>query len=380
MSPSPTDRIITLDVLRGVAVLGILLMNAVSFGLFDPAYFNITAGGGDDLVNRAIAIAGEILIDQKFMGVFSALFGAGIVLFVDRVGARRRHPVLLGLWRNALLVVIGVAHAAFWDGDVLIVYGLCAPVLFAVRRLPVRAVFVVGGLLMTLAAVSGPLAQRVVNASGGAGQLGWFWVDQNAEASDAVAVFVIGDGFARALGMMLIGVGLHRTGVLLGARSDAWYRRAALIGLGLGVPMSAVGVVWLAVVDYSWRHALAAAAPNTVATAPITIGIIAVIILALRRSSRFANAMVPVGRMALTNYLMQTVLGLVVLREVFTRGEQTRLGLLAFTTVVWVMQIVWSRLWLERFAQGPIEWLWRAATYLRPSPIRAGRVDAVLHE
>ncbi len=373
MSPGPSERIVTLDVIRGVAVLGILLMNAVSFGLFDPAYFNITAGGGDDVVNRAIAIAGEILIDQKFMGVFSALFGAGIVLFVDRVGARRRHPVLLGLWRNALLVVIGVVHASFWDGDVLIVYGLCAPVLFAVRRLPVRAVFLGGGALMALAAVSGPLAQSVVNASGGAGQLGWFWVDQDLEASDAVALFVIGDGFARALGMMLIGVGLHRTGVLTGARTDAWYRRAAMLGLGVGVPVSAIGVVWLATVDHSWRHALAAAAPNTVATAPMTIGIIAGIVLASRRWRRFADAMVPVGRMALTNYLMQTVLGLVVLREVFTRGEHTRLGLFVFTVAVWVLQITWSRLWFGRFSQGPIEWLWRAATYLRPSPIRAAR-------
>lgn len=373
MSPDPSDRIVTLDVVRGVAVLGILLMNAVSFGLFDPAYFNITAGGGDDVVNRAIAVVGEVFIDQKFMGVFSALFGAGIVLFVDRIGARRRHPVLLGLWRNALLVVIGVVHATFWDGDVLIVYGLCAPVLFAVRRLPVRAAFIAGGVLMALAAASGPITQSIVNASGGAGQLGWFWFDQDLEVSDAVALFVIGDGFARALGMMLIGVGLHRTGVLTGARTDAWYRRAALIGFGVGAPLTAIGVVWLAAVDHSWRDALAATAPNTVATAPMTIGIIAVIILASRRWRRFADAMVPVGRMALTNYLTQTALGLVVLREVFTRGEHTRLGLLVFAVAVWALQITWSRLWFRRFSQGPIEWLWRTATYLRPSPISADR-------
>lgn len=373
MSTDPSDRIVTLDVVRGVAVLGILLMNAVSFGLFDPAYFNITAGGGDDAVNRTIAVLGEVFIDQKFMGVFSALFGAGIVLFVDRIGARRRHPVLLGLWRNALLVVIGVVHATFWDGDVLIVYGLCAPVLFAVRRLPAQAAFIAGGVLMALAAASGPITQSIVNSSGGAGQLGWFWFDQDLEASDPVALFVIGDGFARALGMMLIGVGLHRTGVLTGARTDDWYRRAALIGFGVGATLSAIGVVWLATVDHSWRHALAAAAPNTVATAPMTVGIIAAIVLAGRRWRRFANAMVPVGRMALTNYLTQTILGLVVLREVFTRGEHTRLGLLVFTVAVWALQITWSRLWFGRFSQGPIEWLWRTTTYLRPSPIRAGR-------
>ena len=100
-------RVVSIDALRGLAVLGILLMNVVSFGLPDPAYFNITNDGGDGLLDRAVGLLGEVLIDQKMMGLFSALFGASIVLFIDRVGARRRHPIVLSCWRNLLLLVIG---------------------------------------------------------------------------------------------------------------------------------------------------------------------------------------------------------------------------------------------------------------------------------
>ena len=150
-------------------MLGILLMNVVSFGLPDPAYFNISNGGGNGLLDRAIGILGEILIDQKMMGLFSALFGASIVLFVDRVGVRRRHPVALSCWRNLLLLLIGLIHASFWDGDVLIAYALCSPILLLARKLQGRTLVALGAICMTLAAASGPLAQIVVNSSGGAG-------------------------------------------------------------------------------------------------------------------------------------------------------------------------------------------------------------------
>lgn len=344
-------------------------MNSVSFGLADPAYFNITADGAS-LTDHIIGAIGEVVVDQKMMGMFSVLFGASIVLFVERIGTHRRHPVLLSLWRNLLLAGIGVVHSLFWDGDVLLLYAVCAPILLALRRLPVRALFWTGGLTMTLAAVSGPAAQILLSSSGGAGQLGWFWFNQDLDAAPIVTGFVIVDGVLRALGMMLIGVGLFRSGVLTGNRSDAWYRRAVVVGLGTGASLALIGVIWLEAVDHSWRHALAATAPNTLATAPFTVGVIALIVR-IRRSDpvRFAR-LEPVGRMALTNYLSQTVIGLVVLRSVFSRGDLDRLALLVFVAAVWVMQIWWSGWWLRHFNQGPLEWVWRLATYLRWTPLR----------
>jgi uncharacterized protein len=124
---SPRARITNLDTVRGVAVLGILTMNVVSFGLVATApYFNLSAGGSETWVDWLIGGGGEILADQKFMGLFSMLFGAGIVLFADRAEAKGRRPALFSLWRNFLLLLIGIAHTLIWDGDILVIYALCA--------------------------------------------------------------------------------------------------------------------------------------------------------------------------------------------------------------------------------------------------------------
>ena len=363
-------RVVSIDALRGLAVLGILLMNVVSFGLPDPAYFNITNDGGNGLLDRAVGLLGEVLIDQKMMGLFSALFGASIVLFIDRVGARRRHPIVLSCWRNLLLLVIGLVHASFWEGDVLITYALCSPILLLARKLRGRTLVALGAFCMTLTAASGPLAQMILNSSGGAGQLGWYWFDQDLDAAPVVVTFFVTDSFLRALGMMLIGIAMYRSGVLDGSRSHEWYRRAAIAGLGTGIPLTVAGVVWIGATGHSWRHALASNAPTTLATAPMVIGLVSTVMLLLHHRPKSLDRLVPVGRMALTNYLSQTAIALFVLQEVFTRGELDRAELLLFTFAVWALQIIWSQWWLTHFTQGPTEWLWRVATYLRWTPIR----------
>ena len=107
-------RITSLDLVRGVAVLGILLMNVVHFKFGRTPYLNLSAGGSESWLDWVVGIGGEILVDQKFMGIFSLLFGAGILLFIERAEARGGRPVLLNLWRNALLLGIGILHTLLW--------------------------------------------------------------------------------------------------------------------------------------------------------------------------------------------------------------------------------------------------------------------------
>ena len=107
------QRITNLDTVRGIATLGILVMNAVSFGLPRPAYFNLDYAGSRNWLDWAVGVGGEVLIDQKTMAMFSLLFGAGIVVFADRAETKGNRPVLLSLWRNALLLIIGLIHSAF---------------------------------------------------------------------------------------------------------------------------------------------------------------------------------------------------------------------------------------------------------------------------
>ena len=362
------ERITTLDAIRGVAVLGILLMNAISFGLEPAAYWNIGAGGIDTWLDWAIGGAGEIFVDQKFMGLFSMLFGAGIVLFFERARDKGRRAGWLSFWRNALLLGIGLLHVALWDGDVLILYAICSVFLIALHRLDARALFAIGGLAILGAVALAIAAQPAIDTSGS--DLDGFW--QPGSLSGPVFAWFLADNFLRALGMMLIGVALYRTGVITGARSPAFYRRVAVWGFGIGLPLSIGGFVWMAATDFSPDVAIVGAVPNTLATLPLALAYLSLVALwNLRSETALHRRVHAVGRMALTNYLTQTILGVIVLRTLFEPADLNRSWILLFIVAVWAVQLAWSRPWLDRFRYGPFEWVWRCATYRSVQPLRA---------
>ena len=361
-------RITHLDMLRGVAVLGILLMNAVSYGLPSAAYFNLSAEGTETWLDWTIGIFGEVFVDQKFMGIFSILFGAGIVLFADRAAAKGVRANWLSLWRNLLLLGIGVLHTLLWEGDVLVMYAIAAPILILARNAPARALLIGGAALILIIPFAAIAAQASVDPDGR--QLGDLWLSDG-DASDGIGVYVFFDFFVRALGMMLIGVALFRMGVLSGAKPPEFYRRMALFGLGVGLPLAALGVGIAALYDFDPEIALLAAIPNTVGTIPAALGFIALIILwNMRPERRVHRALQATGRMALTNYLTQTIIGVIVLRTLLGDADLTRTAILGFVLAVWALQLLWSPAWLSRFRFGPFEWVWRVATYRRIQPLR----------
>ena len=362
------ERITTLDAVRGVAVLGILTMNAVAFGLPAAAYTNLDAGGTRTWLDWTVGGAGEILADQKFMGLFSMLFGAGVVLFAERAAAKGRRSVLLSLWRNALLLGIGIVHLSFWDGDVLFAYALCAPVVLALRRLPAKVLLALGGGCYVAVAVISWFVQSSLRSFSSV--LIDFW--NYGDYYGVIGTWFLTDYFGRALGAMLIGAALYRTGVISGSRTPSFYRRMASWGLGVGLPLSTAGFALMAATGFDIDWAVAGTIPNTLATVPLCLGYLSLIALwnsasngGLRRRIRAA------GRMALTNYLTQTALGLLVLGALLEDLDLGRSGIAVFVVAVWVVQLWWSKAWLDRFAFGPVEWLWRCATYRRWQPIRA---------
>ncbi len=362
------NRITNLDSVRGVATLGILVMNAVSFGLVDAAYFNLDAGGSDTWLDWVVGVAGEIFVDQKTMALFSMLFGAGIVLFADRAEVKGKGPTVLSLWRNTLLLLIGLIHGLLWEGDILFVYAICSPVLLAMRKLRPKILLGAGTSLVLSSALLAVITQPFVPSDGTG--LGTYWIP-GGELGDAVGLFLVSDFFLRALGMMLIGVGLYRLDVMQGGRDPQFYRRLILWGLGIGLPIAAGGVWWQWSSDFSNSIAVIGEAPNTIATIPIALAYLGLITLWNQRAETALHRRVrAVGRMALTNYLMQTVFGIIVLRVLLDRGELGRTGIAVFVLAVWALQLLWSEPWLKRFRFGPFEWLWRAATYGRFSPLR----------
>ena len=303
------------------------------------------------------------------MGLFSLLFGAGVMLFIDRASKRERHPIRLNLWRNTLLLGIGILHYQLWDGDVLTLYAIASVILLSLRRLPPGALVVIGVVVYSLPVPVHILAQFVADSYNS--DLAGIWTNPGAEIRDPVALSMLFSYFASGLGMILLGAGLYRLGFMQGERTTNTYRAVAAFGLGIGLPLAVVGVVYVAWNDFSREVAFIGHIPNQLGTIPATLGYMSLIVLWNKRQNNWLKTrLAAAGRMALTNYLSQTVLGMALLTVALGDFTIYRSGLLVFVLGVWALQLWWSQAWLSRFQFGPAEWLWRVATYRQRQPLR----------
>ena len=354
-------------------MLGILLMNAVYFGLGSAPYFNLSAGGSETWFDWAVGILGEVFVDQKFMGLFSLLFGAGMILFIDRASEKGRRAVLLNLWRNALLLLIGILHFLLWDGDVLMVYAVSSVFLIALRKLPNQALISLGVVVFVLSVACTLLAQNIADTTDAS--LAGLWTPGERSDDEIVGLPFLFGFFLRALGLILVGAGLYRAGFMNGGLPARTYRLTAVVGLVVGLPLAAAGVVITSVNDYSREIAFIGQIPNTLGTIPASLGYMSLIILWNNGADSWLKERLrAVGRMALTNYLSQTVLGLLVLTVLLGDADFVNRGtVLAFVFAVWALQVWWSKAWMSSFLFGPAEWLWRVATYRSGQPFRRRR-------
>ena len=190
-------------------------------------------------------------------------------------------------------------------------------------------------------------------------------------SNDALLGLTLAGYFLRGLGMILMGAGLYRLGFMNGGMPTRTYRLTAIIGLGLGLPLAAASVIVTAMGDYSREVAFIGQVPNTLGTIPASLGYMSLIVLWNRGGdNRLKRRLRAAGRMALTNYLSQTVLGVLVLTVLLDDVAVNRSGILLFVLAVWAVQLWWSQAWLSRFRFGPAEWLWRVATYRQGQPLR----------
>ncbi|MCY4437681.1 MAG: DUF418 domain-containing protein [Chloroflexi bacterium] len=365
---SEQARIASLDLTRGIAVLGILLMNAVSFRFVEAAYYNLSAAGSETWLDWAVGIFGEVFVDQKFMGMFSLLFGAGVMLFIDRAAQRGRPAVLLHLWRSVLLLAMGIAHFQLWYGDVLWIYAVSAFILIALRKLPDKALLTLGVAVFMLSVTSDLYAQALANAGA---PLGGTW--HPTEVEDFTIGYLSWASYiVRGPGMVLIGAALFRMGFMAGGKPAQTYRITAILGLGIGLPLAALGVVITALGDFANDVALISQVPNNLGTIPASLGYVSLIILWSNGAENWLKRRLrAVGRMALTNYLTQSILGVLVLTILLGDVDfVNRSAVVVFVFAVWALQMWWSHAWLSRYQFGPVEWLWRTATYRSVQPLR----------
>ncbi|MCY4652824.1 MAG: DUF418 domain-containing protein, partial [Dehalococcoidia bacterium] len=257
-----------------------------------------------------------------------------------------------------------------WYGDVLTVYAVSSLFLVALRKLPDRALISVGVVAFALSVPCALLAQYIADTTGSS--LSGLWTQGEFSTQEFVGLPFLLGYFLRALGLILIGAGLYRMGFMNGGLPENTYRLTAAIGLAVGLPLAVAGVIITAVNDYSPEIAFIGQIPNTLGTIPASLGYMCLIILWNNRADNWLKRRLrEVGRMALTNYLAQTALGVLVLTTLLTDVDSVNRGaVLAFVFAVWALQLWWSQAWLSHFLFGPAEWLWRVATYRSGQPLR----------
>lgn len=371
------ERNVTLDFVRGVAILGILLLNISAFGLPKAAYLNPAWSGSASLSDAWTWALLDLLAQVKFLTLFALLFGAGLQLLLPR-GKRWIQT------RLTLLALLGFIHGLFfWDGDILLAYALVGLVSWRMVREAhhVKSLFNTGvvlyltgiAVLVLLGMISGTAANRSWAPDAANLQYEQYWklhggMEAVSNRADMLSdnLLALGAQYGWQLaGMMLMGAALMRSGWLKGQFSLRHYRRtgALLVAAGMAVNLPAIFAQWYLAWDYRWC-AFLLQAPRELSAPLQAIGYAALAWGYWPQLCRFrlVGAIACVGRMALTNYLLQTLICSTLFYHLGLFMRFDRLQLLAFVPPIWAVNLLVSSLWLRRFRQGPVEWLWRQLT------------------
>jgi uncharacterized protein len=414
---SESQRIESLDVLRGFALLGILLLNIIGFGFINYAYVapSLTIQSPADMVAWILV---DLTAEGAMRGLFSILFGAGVVLFLGRDTTGRSW---LHIKRTFWLLIFGLVNGylLLWTGDILVTYAVCGLILFFARNVSGKRLLITScifiallslynagmhfGLLYLqdsaaqateLQAQGKPVSEELqraqaewkeferefrpskaaiadeVAARGGSYSSAFYWtMGQNTEILLTNLWFLL---VPDALALMLLGMALFKLGVLQGQLRVSIYRHMAVFGICCGLLINAYEL-WVAhASNFDTVASFNQIAPTYhLGRTALAIGWIGIVVLLLRHLS-VGSRLAAVGRMALTNYLMHSLICLFI----FTGAgfglinQLARWQLYGVVLAIWIVQLYLSPWWLARYHYGPMEWLWRGLTYGAFPPLR----------
>ncbi|THD80657.1 MAG: DUF418 domain-containing protein [Phenylobacterium sp.] len=409
MATAADERHLSIDAVRGFAVLGILLMNIVGMGLpafayVDPTYAGLH--GPPDLWTWAV---NNVLTDGKMRALFTMLFGASTVLIADRAEGGRPGPIQTHYRRMAWLFAFGMVHAYFlWWGDILTCYAVAGLVIFPFRKLDVRAQIAVGVAILAAllaynlseasqlgalhAAATAPGAPTAAikawqdasltvapPKSLGLQQIAGFgggFMDALRARTQMALIMQIGlmptDSLPEAIGQMFLGMALFRLGFFTLGWSSRAYAAMIAVGYLLAVPATAwaAWMIWKSGFEplplHRWEvwqqvsRPLIALAHASVLLLVIRAGVARVVV----------NRLAAAGRMAFSNYLLTSVITTLVFCGFGfgLYGKLSRFELLWVVAGVWAFILIWSLPWLARFHYGPFEWAWRSLVRWRLQP------------
>lgn len=430
------ERIVILDGLRGIALLGILLMNIPYMGLPEPAFDHLLLNNELGTINEKVWWYVNWIPEGTQRAIFSMLFGAGILLFVSRLEKRTEGmwPAEYFLRRQLWLTVFGLinGYILLWPGDILFQYSIIGIVAFVFRRLPVKGLLiasVVCLLLMTArenrdlykqrdmihkgemvakidttkvkltdvqkedlgamtgmkeksdtAALKKEMKRNLEKSTGSYGVLYNYISNITAMIEFNYTYYGIWD----ILLFMLLGMAFFKSGVLTGQASSKLYWAMFIGGMGLGLFLT-----WLRLGDLMhYKFNLFEITKHKkieyyeISRTLRSIGLFGLIML-LFKSGWFNwlfRLLRPVGQMAFTNYLMQSLMGALIFFGIGfgMMGKLQRYEVYLVALAIWAVEITWSHIWLRYFRFGPLEWCWRSLTYWKKQPMRKENTKEVL--
>ncbi len=414
------ERIASVDALRGFSLLGILLLNIVSFGLPFSAYMNPTVYGGDSPADITTWLIAQTFFEGKMRCLFSMLFGAGAIILLERAERRGAGIEAADVYfrRTMWLIGFGLVHAhLIWSGDILYGYGVVGLLLFPLRRLSAKALIVTATVLILIHSLQGigagigigELREKAMAAAKSAApteeekkaaaewkQLAEMFEPTRADTEKQVAIHRGGwvgnlglrSGeaamfqftmffqflFLDILGMLIMGMGLAKAGVFDASRSSGFYLAMGAVGFGVGLPLN----YWAATQWMASGYATPAFFTYLASTADpgrfsVALGYTALIMLACRHGlTMVTRPLAAVGRTALSNYLLTSILCTFFFNGYGFGyfGHFSRHQLYWVVAGMWLINLIVSPLWLRWYRYGPAEWLWRSLTYWKKQPMR----------
>lgn len=388
-------RIFEIDGIRGFALLGILMMNIMSFAgpdiddSFSGTRSEIYTGFWNELSLFFI----NTFVTANFYTMFSFLFGLGFYIFLSRAEKKKQSTSALFLRRIGLLLIFGLLHGILlWYGDILWTYAITGLflLLFYKFKPKVNLIIAVGLLVLTtIIVLLGSIGTYMMNmaASNYSMQSEGFMFSLNMTETilngtylDVVSMNAIILGLSAAgaifvipnvLAMFLLGLYAGQKGYFNNLRKSlGLLKKVAVIGIGIGLPVKIFTGYLTTYQSHDDVFVQLAQLSSTIGGPLMSLGYIAALALILLKLPKLVSLLQPVGQMALTNYIGQTVIMLVIFYVFGLFNSVNAVWFIPIALGVFILQLLLSHFWMKYFSYGPLEWLWRSFTYFKKMPLR----------
>jgi len=419
-----SERISAMDTIRGISLFGILLMNIVGFGLY-KAYFDATNNGGATGWNLNVWWMNTLFFEGTMRGMFSMLFGAGILLFTGRSVESNQGIAVTDLFFRRLMwmVLFGVIHCylLLWDGEILYAYGIVGMFAFSFRHLTPKQLIIIVTVMLLIAtslevkdyfqtketyeAATAATAKKTkgttltkeetsviakwedkikeqkvtpqqLKEEMAARSKGYWSIVMHKAPENMMAqtVFLYRYNFWDTLAMMLFGMAFFKNGILKATKTTRFYLMMALIGYSIGITTNYVEGSHIVSNNFSILSFSKTFMTYHLGRISTTCGHIALIMLFVKSGFLpfLQKSLAAVGQMAFTNYITHSIIcNFIFLGYGLSMyGKLQRYELYYIVGSIWVFQLIFSPIWLKYFRFGPLEWLWRSLTYWKIQPFK----------